>query len=414
MSASKNRVTASQLIGSTPAAAVRAISLPVHHCLASWADHSKTAAPPIVLVACSGGADSMALAVSAIDSAHRLGLPIHSVTVDHGLRPGSADEAATVAAYLQEMGACAHRRGPQLEGPSGTVFDEEPIFHLSPDLEGHGPEGDARTLRYGAIARLAHELYEDAGGRSTVLILLGHTMDDQAETVLLRLARGSGVGSLQSMAHTRPFPLTVTPGQGSADASAEAVLLRPLLGVRRAHTLAFCQELGCPTVDDPTNAIDGPWTSADGSPLRRSAIRHRVLPAIGEALAMDPVPALARTAELARDDNEALEHYARQSFTTAVRPLVSNEGNEGGGLALDIETIASLPRALRRRVLRHACVGAGVKAGNLSAEHLMRVDELMTAWKGQGPLHLPQLQVWRTKDSANRPVLCFAPKAPGS
>lgn len=421
MSASKERARASELIGATPTPPVRAISLPVHHCLASWARRAPGEAPPIVLVACSGGADSMALAVSAIDSAYRLGLPVHSVTVDHGLREGSAEEAEAVASYLEDVGACAHVLGPRSfdvlapHSLNPPVWEDEGVAApLSPAVDvAQGPEGDARALRYGAIRYLAGQLHAAAGGVSPVLVLAGHTMDDQAETVLLRLARGSGVGSLKAMAAVVPFPLTHTADMVDGEHSRthapahppQAMLLRPLLEVRRAQTVAFCQALGCPVVEDPTNALDGPWRSADGSPLRRSAIRHRVLPAAREALGMDPVPALARTAQLSRDDDQALDVYADRAFRSALRSFSPQD--EGGGLVLDIAAVADLPRGVRRRVIHRACLQAGGAAGSLSAEHLMRVDELISHWHGQGPLSIPRLRVVRRKDASGQPIMVF-------
>ena len=340
----------------------------------------------------------MALAVAAIDSAHRLGMPVHTVTVDHRIRPESADEAAAVASYLEKLGASAHVCGTKaLEG-------------------GDGPEGNARTLRYASIGACARALRVQSSA-SLVLVLLGHTMDDQAETVLLRLARGSGVGSLKAMAEAIPFHTAYHDIDSDESTALDAhettvgsiddsgiVLLRPLLGVRRADTLAFCRALHCPIVDDPTNALDGPWRSADGTPLRRSAIRHGVLPAAREALGMDPVPALARTAALARDDDEALEVWAQRAFAQAREHSPSLEGLEGC-VALNIAPLCDLPRSVRRRVLRRACLRAGAPAGNMSAEHLKRIDDLVSSWNGQGPLHLPRLRVWRIKTPDGRPFL---------
>lgn len=380
---------ASELIGSTPAPAVSAISLPVHHCLSQWVQRSE--APPIVLVACSGGADSLALAVSAIDSAHRLGCQVHTVTVDHGVRDGSADEAHAVASYLETLGAHAHVSGPAEGEHAGFLYAEDNA----------GPEGNARALRYQALLECAARIRQDANPHTSVLVLLGHTMDDQAETVLLRLARGSGVGSLKAMAEVSV--LDPHPNAGQEDGGA-IVLVRPLLSLRRADTQAFCAALDCPVVDDPTNALDGPWRSADGSPLRRSAIRHSALPAIREALGMDPVPTLARTAALARDDDAALTEYADRAFTAA---LFATAPHESAGLTLAIDPLREVPAGVRRRVLRRACLQAGATAGRLSAQHLTAVDDLITNWNGQGPLQLPRLHVTRHKTPDGQAVISF-------
>lgn len=411
---------ASEIIGATPRPPVRAISLPVHRCLSQWVGRSEP--PPLVLVACSGGADSMALALAAIDSAHRLGCEVHTVTVDHGLREESADEAASVAAYLETMGAHSHVLGrSDVDFTQDAAVGRGSAIHVAAHFaeEHAGPEGTARALRYRAILECVARIRQGRHPHTQVLVLLGHTMDDQAETVLLRLARGSGVGSLKAMAEVSVLDAATANNQMGVGAN---IVLRPLLSLRREDTLAFCDTLACPVIDDPTNALDGPWRSADGSPLRRSAIRHSALPSIREALGVDPVPALARTAALARDDDEALAEYASQAFTTAFVDLSACEdipsvgcdhaAAAGGGapatLILAIAPLVELPRAVRRRVLQRACLQAGAPAGKLSAQHLTAVDELITHWSGQGPLHLPRLAVWRYKGADGMAFLSFA------
>lgn len=398
MSDSKEVPRASELIGATPIPAVRAISLPVHHCLSQWVRGSEI--PPIILVACSGGADSMALALAAIDSAHRLGCEVHTLTVDHGLRVGSADEAHAVATFLESVGAHAHVLGP---ADVDTTMHEVTAQSLSGDA---GPEGNARAFRYAAIAQVTTQLRLVKKHHPPVFVCLGHTMDDQAETVLLRLARGSGVGSLKAMAEAVAFQIA------PKETPASSVLLRPLLSVRRSDTLAFCQALACPVVDDPTNALDGPWTSADGTPLRRSAIRHRALPSLRHSLGVDPTPALARTASLSRDDDEALDYYAHQGLSAARTAAPAVELADSRGLVLDVAALAVLPRAVRRRVLHEACLKAGVPGGALSAQHLMAVDALIAEWNGQGPLHLPGLRVARGKTPDGQAYLSFCAPAP--
>src|SRR5699024_10892879 len=137
------------------------------------------------------------------------------------------------------------------------------------------PEAAARTARYAALADAA----QDAAA-----VLLGHTIDDQAETVLLGLGRGSGARSLAGMP------------------AAAGLWRRPFLGLRRSDTEACCTALGLGWAEDPTNAPDGPWRRADGGPLRRAAVRHHVLPALEDALGPGVAEALARTAQRLRDD----------------------------------------------------------------------------------------------------------------
>jgi len=247
---------ASRLVGVNPRGSVRACSLAVRACLRSFIDEAGV--PSAFVVGLSGGADSLALALTAIDVASRAGVDVVTVTVDHGLRAGSAQEARRVADLAGRLGARALTVAVSVDGPGG-------------------PEASAREARIAALREVA--LRE--GGP----VLLGHTMEDQAETVLLRLARGSGPSSLRAIAPIRRDEDGVT-------------WLRPLLGLRRADTAGACEQVGLTPVEDPTNAIDGPWRAADGSALRRSAVRYGAIPALADALGMDPVPALARTAAL--------------------------------------------------------------------------------------------------------------------
>ncbi|MBS4875044.1 MAG: tRNA lysidine(34) synthetase TilS, partial [Actinomyces sp.] len=227
---------ASSLVGANPRGPLRACSLAVRASLTSFIDEA--GAPPALVVGLSGGADSLALALTTIDVAARAGIPVVTVTVDHGLRAGSGEEARRVADLAASLGARAVVETVAVDGPGG-------------------PEGAARDARRAALRAVAQ--------REGAPILLGHTMDDQAETVLLRLARGSGPSSLRAIAPVSRDDDGVT-------------WLRPLLGLRRTDTEQACAQAGLAPVEDPTNDIDGPWRAADGSPLRRSALRHRAIP----------------------------------------------------------------------------------------------------------------------------------------
>jgi tRNA(Ile)-lysidine synthase len=279
-----------------------------------------------VLVACSGGADSLALAAAIAFEAPRAGVPAGAVTVDHGLQPGSAGRARATADLLRKLGLA-------------------PVDVLTVDVGTHGgPEAAARTARYEALERAAAGL-GDGGAR----VALGHTLDDQAETVLLGLGRGSGPRSIAGMVEHRP------------------PFWRPLLGVRRATTRAACADQGLPVWDDPWNA-DAAYT--------RVRLRGEVLPLLEEVLGGGVAPALARTAALLREDLDALDRLAAAELAGL---LV-----EGG---LPAAGVADLPDALRRRVLRAWLAGAGVR--DLQAVHLHAVDALLTRWRGQGPVALP-------------------------
>jgi tRNA(Ile)-lysidine synthase len=287
-----------------------------------------------VLVACSGGADSVALAAAIAFEAPRAGVPAGGVTVDHGLQPGSAERAEATAALLRGLGLA-------------------PVRVLTVDVgRDGGPEAAARAARYAALAEVAADLDGDLGGglgQGAARVALAHTLDDQAETVLLGLGRGSGPRSVAGMLEHRP------------------PFWRPLLGIRRADTRAACADQGLPVWDDPWNA-DPAYT--------RARLRSDVLPLLDEVLGGGVAPALARTADLLREDLDALDALAAAEL--ARLPA------EGG---LRAAALAELPAALRRRVLRGWLRGCGVP--DLQAVHLHAVDALLTRWHGQGPVALP-------------------------
>ena len=278
-----------------------------------------------LLIACSGGADSLALAAAAGIVGRRLGLDVRAVVVDHGLQAGSAEVATRVVQQLAPV-------------PASVV----PVVV---EVTGGGVEAAAREARYRAL--------ESAAGPDEV-VLLGHTLDDQAETVLLGLARGSGTRSLAGMPARR------------------GRFLRPLLGLRRATTLAACAELGLEPWDDPQNAEPG---------FARARVRHRVLPVLEAELGPGIAEALARTADLARADADLLDELAERAAA----------GREGDGL--EVGWLAELPEALRGRVVRAWLAEAGGR--DLGAAHLQAVLALITDWHGQGPLDLPGVRVVR-------------------
>lgn len=275
-------------------------------------------APPELCVAVSGGADSLALAEATAYVGHRRGHVVRALVVDHGLQEGSAKIALDAAAAAKSLGADeAEVRRADVTGPGG-------------------PEAAARKARYRTLA--GHGL-----------VLLGHTLDDQAETVLLGLGRGSGARSVAGM---RPHD----PPWG-----------RPLLAVGRATTRAACAELGVEPWDDPHNAEPR---------FTRVRLRTEVLPLLEDVLNGGVAAALARTAAQLRDDNEALDTMADLIFTRA-----------GGVEGLDAGVLETEPAALRRRVLRRWLLQSGVR--ELTDAHLRAVDDLVARWRGQGGVWLP-------------------------
>ena len=317
-----------------PGIAVAEVRNAVRACL------SDLAAGDLVLVACSGGADSLALAAAAAFVAPRLDLRVGGVTVDHGLQPGSAGRAAGVTALLGKMGL-------------------DPVHNIAVTVataaRGPGPEAAARTARYDALGAAAER-------DGAAAVLLGHTLDDQAETVLLGLARGSGGRSLAGMPARR------------------GRYRRPLLAVRRAATASACAELGLQ-----------PWHDPHNSDFRfaRARVRHHALPALETALGPGVAEALARTADRLRADAECLDELA-----FAESGQLRGDCSDPAGL--DTTWLRDLPAAIRTRVLRDAALMAGCPHGALTAGHIEAVQELVTAWRGQRWVDLPGgVRAWR-------------------
>ncbi|GGM44902.1 tRNA(Ile)-lysidine synthase [Longimycelium tulufanense] len=275
-----------------------------------------------VAVACSGGADSLALAAAATHVARHRRLTVHGLVVDHRLQPGSAEVAARTATQLRALG-----------------FDSVRVIEVEVTGPG-GIEAAARRARYAAL---------DGARPPGALVLLGHTLDDQAETVLLGLGRGSGPRSVAGM---RPL---------------DPPWARPLLGLRRETTTAACAALGLRPWVDPHNA-DPRFT--------RVRLRTEVLPLLEEVLRGGVAEALARTAAQLREDCDALDRLATD-LTERVR--VDEE--------LDAAALGAAPAALRRRVLRRWLGFRGVSG--LTDHHLRRIDALMGSWRGQGGVALP-------------------------
>ena len=283
------------------------------------------------LVACSGGADSLALAVAAAHHHRRGDAQVGAVVVDHRLHPHSAEVTETAVAQLRGLGL-------------------DPVVSLTVEVDAHSPEGPeaaARRARYRAFARALEET-----GASRVLV--AHTRDDQAEQVLLGLARGSGTRSLAGMPAARgPFR-------------------RPLLGLSREDTEAICAWAGLIPWLDPAN---------QDTRLLRARVRSEILPHLQEHLSGSIREALARTAQIAAEDADLLDSQAQALFAQLVEDL-----DDVGRLRLPMDRLAAQPAALRRRVLALAVVAVGGSAP--SFERLRAVEGLLSRQGSAGPVQL--------------------------
>lgn len=296
-----------------------AIRSAVRECLSSCS------AGDTVLVAVSGGADSLALAAALIPEAKNLLLNLLGVTIDHQLQKISGEQATKVMTQLSELGI------PEVE-----------IIKVDVELV-DGLEASARRARYAALDNVAEKY-------NAKLVFLGHTLNDQAESVLLGLARGSGARSLSGMARCT------------------GKYCRPLLEITRLETLAACAENNLIPWVDPHNS---------DSSFARVRVRTDALPKLEESIGPGITEALARSADLLRDDADALDDWTNR--VAADLDLAD----------LEITTLADLPKAVRTRLLRQAIYAAGAPAGSINADHVAAVEAFVTSWHGQGACSLP-------------------------
>lgn len=278
-----------------------------------------------ILVGVSGGADSLALAAGLfLEAAEKVLKPI-AVIIDHGLQDNSETVSNNTRLELEKIG-----------------YKDIRIIKIKVEVT-DGIEASARRSRYEAFNKLALEL-------NAKVFLLGHTKDDQAETVLLGLARGSGTRSLSGMAHVN------------------GVFVRPLLSISRSQTVAACAEWKLIPWQDPHNSNEK---------FTRVRVREKVLPNMEKEIGPGVADALVRSARLLRDDADALDEWA------------ANEFSKFNPTDFDIAELAELPKAVRTRILRMAIYALGAPAGSLSAEHIDPVEALISAWHGQGVCSLP-------------------------
>jgi tRNA(Ile)-lysidine synthase len=278
-----------------------------------------------ILVAISGGADSLALAHALSVEAPPLAIRVVGVTIDHQLQSASGEQANKVITQLLSMG-----------------ITENEISKVSVEIS-QGLEASARKARYEALDKCAEKY-------GAVAIYLGHTRDDQAESVLLGLGRGSGTRSLSAMAQIN------------------GKYIRPLLAITREQTEKACAEMNLIPWNDPHNS---------DKQFARVRVRNLVLPNLEENIGPGISEALARSAQLLRDDADALDAWTEKEIATM-------------DLAdLGCEALEALPKAIRTRILRRAIYDAGAPSGSITAEHVSAVEALVTSWSGQGPAHLP-------------------------
>ena len=297
--------------------------LAVRAAVAPWLD--KCEAHSVVLVGCSGGADSLALAIALHVESKDREIKVIPVVVDHGLQENSAEVAHRAISELKRIGFT-------------EIFSQRAHVTMVDGLE-----ASARRARY-QVFQIAIENF------GAQYFFLGHTQDDQAESVLLGIARGSGTKSLSGM----PF--------------VNLPYIRPMISLSREVTLAACAESGVTPWEDPHN-LDQRFA--------RVRVRENILPLMEREIGPGISEALARSAKILRQDAEALDQWAAEIFSE-IDPRV-----------LDIHALEALPGAVRARVLRLAIYAAGAPSGSITADHLAPIEALVTDWKGQGATSLP-------------------------
>lgn len=347
--------------------------------------------PPVVLVACSGGADSLALAAAVAHFGRRGSVrapgggsrPLRAgaVVVDHQLQEGSGEVARTTAAVLAGLGLAPVR-----------------VVQVEVRAEGEGPEAAARTARHAALEEEARVLGAGA-------VLLGHTLDDQAEQVLLGLARGSGARALGAMRRVR------------------GLFVRPFLGLRRAETLDVCAAEGLAPWFDPTN---------EDPRFMRSRVRASIMPFLEAELGPGVAEALARTASLLGADADFLDAHAQRAYESladvvpaepdaagpataepATAEVTSAAGTGPRAVVLPGDALRDLPPAIRGRVIALAVAELG---GEATFERLRAVERLLDRRGSAGPVEVPgHVSAYRRSSSGAAPgARGISPGAPGA
>ncbi|WP_314688682.1 tRNA lysidine(34) synthetase TilS [uncultured Bifidobacterium sp.] len=314
----------------------------------SHGEHRPAADAPLVLVACSGGRDSLALAATAATVCASLGVRCGAVVIDHRLQRGSETVAAEAAGRCRHLGL-------------------DPVLIRRVDVVdvGGGVEDAARSARYHALSRSARE-------ERAVAVLLAHTRNDQAETVLLGLLRSGGLESMAGM-----------PRSTSVEG---VVFLRPLLGLRRSQTTAICRDLGLGWWDDPTNgdaaAVHG---GLDRNYPLRSRIRHALIPFLDRLTGSDVTGVLSRQAERYAMDADCLNRLSDEAAGRLIE-VYRDLHSARPEARVDADGLAAEHRAIRTRVILRALATVGVTAAE---RHVLAIEALAVDWHGQGAVALP-------------------------
>lgn len=278
-----------------------------------------------ILVACSGGADSLALAWTSQVVAKRLGLNLICVIIDHQLIKESAQVALEAKIKCENFG-----------------IEKVVIKQIEVKENKEGLEAAARKARYEAFEQLAIEFDAKA-------VLLAHTQDDQAETMLMRLTRGSGAKSLSAMKEV------------------SGKYLRPFLHIRKFELVNALEKEGITYWQDPANT---------DYKFLRAKVRHELMPKLIEVLGQSAIESLDKTSDLLKEDNDALDLIAQENYEKLNREL-------------KVENLEEYPAAIRKRIIKIAALEAGVISGPFSYEHIEAIDALVTNWRGQGNVDLP-------------------------
>lgn len=308
-------------------------------------EHDAAPDAPLVLVACSGGRDSLALACVTQIVTGMLGLRCGAVIIDHQLQKGSAQVAATAAHQCESMG-----------------LDPVLVRSVNVETSAQGEEAGARQARYDQLESCAKQL-------GAACVLVAHTMDDQVETVLISMARGSSPSGFAGMA--------------GKTVRGEVVFLRPFLDLTRQETTQICQQNGIEWWDDPTNGDE-----AGGADLPlRSRIRQELVPVLKRVLGPAAPSHIARMAESVRQDQEYLEAVADWALERCTeRTESANEGKTPAAVRrLKVDSLLQCEPTIRFRVFRKALEAAGAQP---SRNHLERMNELVEKWHGQSAVRI--------------------------
>jgi tRNA(Ile)-lysidine synthase len=278
-----------------------------------------------ILVACSGGADSLALAWTSQVVTKRIGLNLIAVIIDHQLIKESSQVAQDAKKKCEDFG-----------------IEKVVIRQIEVKDDNDGLEAAARKARYEAFEESVNEFNAKA-------VLLAHTQDDQAETMLMRLTRGSGAKSLSAMKEV------------------SGNYLRPFLHIRKQVLVDALEKENISYWQDPANT---------NYKFLRAKVRHELMPKLIEVLGDSAIDSLDRTSGLLKEDNEALESIALESYEKLNKEL-------------KVQELEKLPTAIRKRVIKIAALNSGVTPGPFSFEHIEAIDALVTNWRGQGNVDLP-------------------------